>query len=59
MSDVQEHFYILVGDGPLVGPFVSEASAEVWAKQQGFAYKWIDRVEDWHVFTPEKEQKKH
>jgi hypothetical protein len=45
MSDIQEYFYILVGDGPLVGSFWSEEDAKGWAAQHSFQYKWVEKVE--------------
>jgi len=46
MSDIPATFYyILVGNGPLVGPFESKDAAKHWAKVKNFEYKWIDILE--------------
>lgn len=45
MSDITNpNFFILVTEGPLVGPFFSEEDAKSWAENAGMAYKRIDRV---------------
>ena len=36
--------YILVSDGPLIGPFPSKEAAEQWAKDHGFMAKWVEEV---------------
>ncbi|UCV01862.1 hypothetical protein [Dechloromonas denitrificans] len=61
MSDVPIcHTYILVTDGPLIGPFFSEEDAKEWAKSAGMAYKRIERLEHQsgfpYLFSPEAQE---
>lgn len=54
MSDITNpNFFILVTEGPLVGPFFSEEDAKSWAENAGMAYKRIDRVKHYSTFPRE------